>query len=336
MPIRIYDIAQELGLDSHTVLAKAKELGITGAKVPSSSLDKITGEYLREKIRESLPVTRDAANPVALALVLPAGSGPLPMAAAPALKARPSITIRPGAAEFCIRVNGPEEYAKALAGELEFCLEVAETENSPPLRLRLTRDNAPRLVPGRAPSEPQPRTEIDGNTVKLFRAAYCILSRNSTDDWVNLADYGNALKKLEPTFQAQDFGERSLGALVRRLSDVFEMRADEHNPIVYYVREKTRSQPSIPRAVGPEPGIESKPEATIFPLALPKLAHGKIHNVKLGFGFIKPDDGSENLFFHATEVVGCTIFDLHPGDPVEYEPDANEKGLCARKVRRVG
>ncbi len=50
MPVRIYDIAKRLGIESKEVLAKARELGITGAKVPSSSLDKITAEYLEEKI----------------------------------------------------------------------------------------------------------------------------------------------------------------------------------------------------------------------------------------------------------------------------------------------
>ena len=42
MPVRIYDLAKKLGLDSKSVLAKAKDLGIATAKVPSSSLDKIT------------------------------------------------------------------------------------------------------------------------------------------------------------------------------------------------------------------------------------------------------------------------------------------------------
>jgi hypothetical protein len=46
MPVRIYDIARKLGLESKVVLAKAKELGITHAKVASSTLDKITAEYL--------------------------------------------------------------------------------------------------------------------------------------------------------------------------------------------------------------------------------------------------------------------------------------------------
>src|SRR5438552_5449717 len=46
MPVRIYDLAKKLGIESKEVLAKAKELGITTARVPSSSLDKITAEFL--------------------------------------------------------------------------------------------------------------------------------------------------------------------------------------------------------------------------------------------------------------------------------------------------
>ena len=54
MPVRIYDIAKKLGIESKTVLAKAKELGITRADGPSSSLDKITGEYLEEQLEHGL------------------------------------------------------------------------------------------------------------------------------------------------------------------------------------------------------------------------------------------------------------------------------------------
>ncbi|MGV3772016.1 MAG: translation initiation factor IF-2, partial [Verrucomicrobiales bacterium] len=50
MPVRIYDLAKKLGMESKEVLAKAKALGITSAKVPSSSLDKITAEYLEEQL----------------------------------------------------------------------------------------------------------------------------------------------------------------------------------------------------------------------------------------------------------------------------------------------
>jgi translation initiation factor IF-2 len=55
MPVRIYDIAKKLGIESKEVLARAKALGITAAKVPSSSLDKITAEYLENEMGGARP-----------------------------------------------------------------------------------------------------------------------------------------------------------------------------------------------------------------------------------------------------------------------------------------
>ena len=72
MPVRIYEIAKKAGIPSKDVLAKAKELGITNAKVASSTLDKITAEYLEEQIagtQEPEPEPEEApvaAEPVIL------------------------------------------------------------------------------------------------------------------------------------------------------------------------------------------------------------------------------------------------------------------------------
>ena len=55
MPVRIYEIAKKFGIESKEVIAKAKELGIAGAKVPSSSLDKITAEYLEGFFQTAKP-----------------------------------------------------------------------------------------------------------------------------------------------------------------------------------------------------------------------------------------------------------------------------------------
>jgi translation initiation factor IF-2 len=64
MPVRIYDLAKRLGLESKAVLAKAKELGIKEAKVPSSSLDKITAEYLEKELGPIKPVEVAKPAPV--------------------------------------------------------------------------------------------------------------------------------------------------------------------------------------------------------------------------------------------------------------------------------
>jgi len=62
MPVRIYEIAKNLGIQSKDVLTKAKELNISNAKVASSSLDKITAEYLQEQLSKDLKPEETDAN----------------------------------------------------------------------------------------------------------------------------------------------------------------------------------------------------------------------------------------------------------------------------------
>ena len=67
MPVRIYEIAKKIGIPSKEVLAKAKELGIANAKVASSTLDKITAEYLEEQIAGKPEPEAPAEEPQAAA-----------------------------------------------------------------------------------------------------------------------------------------------------------------------------------------------------------------------------------------------------------------------------
>ena len=54
-----------------------------------------------------------------------------------------------------------------------------------------------------------------------------------------------------------------------------------------------------------------------------------------GFGFITPEDGSADLFFHSTECVGVEFNDLREGDKVTFEMAQSEKGPKATGVSRV-
>jgi CspA family cold shock protein len=203
-------------------------------------------------------------------------------------------------------------------------LEVARDDGSPPLRVKVVPELPPATLPPRRSLEPTPRAELDEHAKRIFLGAYYYASSTTDDGWVNLAEYGSTLKKQDPTFQAQDFGEKSLGGLVRRIG-IFDIKSDGSALPVYYIRLKPDAT-SIPlRPAAPPQQEATQPR---------RHATGKIHNLKLGFGFIAPDDGSENAFFHATEVTGCTIFDLRPGDPVIYEAGENERGPCAWKIRR--
>jgi translation initiation factor IF-2 len=75
MPVRVYDIAKKLGLESKQILVKAKEMGIAAAKVPSSSLDKISAEWLEEEIIKTNPAV---AAHIAAAKAPPVEEKPAP------------------------------------------------------------------------------------------------------------------------------------------------------------------------------------------------------------------------------------------------------------------
>ena len=45
------------------------------------------------------------------------------------------------------------------------------------------------------------------------------------------------------------------------------------------------------------------------------------------FGFITPDDGSDDVFFHRSRVAPKVVFeDLREGDEVEFQVRSGEKG----------
>ncbi len=53
------------------------------------------------------------------------------------------------------------------------------------------------------------------------------------------------------------------------------------------------------------------------------------------FGFIGPEDGSKDVFFHATGLQGVEFSALNMGDTVEFTVEDSEKGQRAVNVTRV-
>jgi translation initiation factor IF-2 len=82
MPVRIYDLAKKLGIESKAVLVKAKALGMKEAKVPSSSLDKITAQYLEDELIKEYPQPL-AAPPVVVVPVAPSPPTPITIISEP-------------------------------------------------------------------------------------------------------------------------------------------------------------------------------------------------------------------------------------------------------------
>jgi len=59
----------------------------------------------------------------------------------------------------------------------------------------------------------------------------------------------------------------------------------------------------------------------------------KWFNEKKGFGFITPDDGSEDLFVHHSSIVAEGFKSLSEGQAVEYQVGEGRKGPQATDVR---
>jgi CspA family cold shock protein len=54
-----------------------------------------------------------------------------------------------------------------------------------------------------------------------------------------------------------------------------------------------------------------------------------------GFGFIQPDDGSKDVFFHASNVADGMFDELAEGEKVTFEIEEGPKGPAAKDIRRA-
>jgi len=63
---------------------------------------------------------------------------------------------------------------------------------------------------------------------------------------------------------------------------------------------------------------------------------GTIARIKdQGFGFIKPEEGDRDVFFHAKSLDGITFEELNEGDEVMFDVEESEKGPNAVNVTRA-
>jgi CspA family cold shock protein len=61
----------------------------------------------------------------------------------------------------------------------------------------------------------------------------------------------------------------------------------------------------------------------------------KWFSAEKGFGFIKPDDGSDDVFVHFSAIEGAGYRSLDEGQRVEFETQPGRKGLQAANVKKV-
>lgn len=54
-----------------------------------------------------------------------------------------------------------------------------------------------------------------------------------------------------------------------------------------------------------------------------------------GFGFIKPESGEKDVFFHSNSLVDVSFDELQEGDAVTFDVEDTEKGKNAINVKRA-
>ena len=67
------------------------------------------------------------------------------------------------------------------------------------------------------------------------------------------------------------------------------------------------------------------------------MAQGTVKwfNEEKGYGFITPDEGSEDLFVHYSGIVGNGFKSIDEGEKVTYEATQGKKGMQAENVSRA-
>lgn len=118
------------------------------------------------------------------------------------------------------------------------------------------------------------------------------------------------------------------------MSDVIDSRGRKRDPAIarLFVQRPKESEPSASEGARlGTPTTTPQPDDSDTRTGL--IANT---NVDKGYGFIRPDGGGDNMFFHVKSLVDCDLAELLIGSPVAFNVVGTDRGLNAVAVRRRG
>jgi cold shock CspA family protein len=114
------------------------------------------------------------------------------------------------------------------------------------------------------------------------------------------------------------------------MHQVIEDRSRRNDPLVnglFIPQRELRA--AVAAATVAAPSVSSVAPTPSSGAASVDVYDGTIHNVKSGFGFIRPTAGGANVFFFYAEGTNLDFSELQEGDKVRYKHGRNDRGVCA-------
>ncbi len=158
----------------------------------------------------------------------------------------------------------------------------------------------------------------DGDYVPLVRKLNALGARTMVTAWDFKVSDDNGLERETRTSQLL-LNEVTYAVMMDRIIDD---RSRANHQIVNNLFVAS-TPPAVARPARPTVVSDERQE-------------GVIQTIKEGYGFITPDSGGDNLFFHYTSMGNGDFNELQTGEMVEFTLGRNDRGPCALDVSRLG
>ncbi len=176
----------------------------------------------------------------------------------------------------------------------------------------------------------------DGDFIPLVRKLNTLGTRVMLLGWdYSFVDADGNTKKTVTSIQLLD--EVTYPILMHT---VIDDKTRRHDPVVNNLFVPAKEPLSSPlqggNAVGAAAASTAAPleaqETGSIDVENGTTARGRIQNLKDGYGFISPETGGANIFFHRSEIQNADFNDLSIGDGVEFTLSSNDRGPAARNI----